>query len=80
MLTRLRVKTKVRIFQRKKTQDIMAPYRGRTFCGAMSSEHGNTPSSSRKSDRFLEQLYDFSFSRKRLLCGVYLAKVVKNNL
>jgi hypothetical protein len=65
MLTRLRVKTRFRIFHRKKTQDIMAPYyKGRTFCGTMASEHGNTPSSSRKSGRFLEQLYAYQLLTK----------------
>jgi len=48
----------------------MAPYEGRTFYGTVSSEHGNTPSSSIKSGIFLEQLYPYQLLTKAsaLLC------------
>ena len=42
----------------------MAPYKGRTFYGTMSNEHGNTPSSSIKNGRFLAQLYAYQLLTK----------------
>jgi hypothetical protein len=79
MLTRLRVKTRVRIFHLKKTQDIMAPYKGRTFWGQCPVNTVIHRPVLEKAADFLSSCTPISFSRKRLLCGVYLA-IVKNTL
>jgi hypothetical protein len=53
-----------RIFHLKKHKILWHYIKGVLFCGAMSSEHGNTTSSSKKSGRFLEQLYAYQLPTK----------------
>jgi hypothetical protein len=80
VLTRLRVKKRVRIFHRKKeTQDTWHHIKGVLFAGQCPVSTVIHRSVLEKTTDFLSSCTSNSFSRKRPLYGVYLAKVVKNS-
>jgi len=79
MLTRLQVKTRVRIFHRKKQKILWHHIKGVLFAGQCPANTVVHRPVLEKAADFLSSCAPISFSRKRLLY-VYLAKVVKNSL